>query len=222
VKTSSCLFRSLAILSLGVVAIVSSARAQVTVSWGTESEGRYFADAAGSLLPEGSLVLLGSFAAATDFAGNASDYSYLSSQFTTFSSAFIGDGGFTGVDGALAAASVTSALNRQLSYWAFNAATTGAATEWGIFTQTTGLWTTPNDPFPSSMNTDLVDANVANIGSFAPSLDPLVPSLARTAILNLGPVATVPDSSVGLLNWFAIGATMVSGRMFKRRLGYTI
>jgi len=207
-KTSPFSLRVVAVLSLALIAFAATLKAQITVSWGTESEGRYFATASGSLLPEGSLVRLGSFVASTDFAGHASDLAYLSSQFTVFGTAFIGGGGFTGTPGAFAAANVVPATNTRLSYWAFDAATAAAATQWGIYTETTGLWTTPALA-PGSINTDIVDANLASIGT-------LTATQARTAAF--GAPSNVPDSSLWFLDGLVIGAAVFAGRIFKRRL----
>lgn len=172
-KNRTRLFRALALFSLLLMGGTSLRAVPITVSWGSESEARYFANASGTLLPVGSLVLLGSFAAGTDFAGHAGDYSYLSAQFTQYAVAHIGDGGF-GIPGAFAASSLLNLSSTQLYYWAFDASTALSASQWGVFTQTTGLWTTPGGPAPGSLNTDIADANSASVGS-------LSVELARTA-----------------------------------------
>lgn len=209
---SFCLRHGLSLCALALGAFAGAARAAtITVSWGSESEARYFANASGELLPTGSLVLLGAFAAGTDFAGHASDYGYLAGQFTLFGTAYIGDGGF-GYDGALAAASAVDALDTQLSYWAFNAPTAAAATQWGIFTQTAGLWTTPVIA-PGSMNTDIADANLAYVGS-------LVTDLALTTIVNPGGGGDrpVPDGSFLALDLLAAGLALYLSRRLRHQL----
>ncbi len=78
------------VLAFAATALASSA--QITVSWGSDAEVRAFASSSGSLLPVGSLLRLGTFAAGTDFSNLS--YSYLDSQFTQYGTAAIGDGGY--------------------------------------------------------------------------------------------------------------------------------
>jgi len=186
-----------------------------TVSWGSEAIERLFADSQGDYLAFGSLALLGTFDPSTDFATYATDYDYLSGKFTLFGEAKIGDGGFYDpngdpaqwIYGGFGAVADVNSLDTQLFYWLFNAPTAVAATEWGIFTNISGLWTTPAS-LPESMQTDIVQGDFAHVGE-------LTETLALTAFARN---VSVPDaSSTGALLLFALALCTATERRKNRR-----
>ena len=147
------------------VALASAASAQITAFFGNADEVRTFTNASGTNLAAGSLVRLGSFAAGTDF--STGSISYLDSQFTQYGSSTIGNG-YAGLAGYMDASTTNAPVSAKLYYWVFNAPTTVAATQIGIFSNTGTLWTTPANA-PDTVFTDLSTANLANFGTLTPS-----------------------------------------------------
>ena len=139
------------------------------VDWGNSTIGNGLGLADGTLVPAGDLVRVGSFdITPTQIAANASDLSYLNSNFTEFADTTVGSGNPFGdgstPDGYWAATSInlTTTLGiagDQIYYWAFNASTLDAATQDGIFTDPSSAnWIFPADvAIPNSTTTDLGD-----------------------------------------------------------------
>lgn len=145
-------------------ALVSGSFAAISVTWGNSNETYTFADSKGVDLSTGSLILLGTFSAQTDFVTFGKDLAYLQSHFTSFDSASIGSGGYGELDGYFVDGATVAALSTPLYYWVFNASTAAGATEWGVVTS--AAWVTPaNDPDILITDLDQAVASGAKVGS---------------------------------------------------------
>jgi hypothetical protein len=152
-------------VAVSLICVAGLLADSTTANWGAQIfNGVGTAD--GTPLPNGSndLILLGSF----DFnnsqiIANGSNEPFLASHFTTFATAVIGqgdpngsgsasDGYWTAVDNN--SASLLSLQNKEIFYWVFNAATAGAATQYGIFTNPSlSSWTFPDDTSVAQVST---------------------------------------------------------------------
>lgn len=187
----------LSILAFAAAALASSA--QITVSWGNDAEVVKLASSSGSLLPVGSELLLGSFAAGTDFSNTS--YTYMSSQFTQYGVSAVGDGGY-GVPGLFVASATASApTSTKLYIWSFNASTAASATQWGIFSTSGTTWTTASSA-PDVLAVDISQATTADFGS-------LSASLAMTSAV------PEPSTYAAILGFVTLG--LVGYRRFRRR-----
>jgi hypothetical protein len=142
----------------------------VSVSWGAQNSNG-LGDAAGSELPIGDLIRIGSFTLTdAQVQAAASNFSALNAAFVQYGTAAVGDGfGFAAHWAAVTSASTDSlGINgHRIYYWAFNAPSTGAATQYGVFTSTSPDWVFPSDgSIPNTTTTDLEQVDKILIGGF--------------------------------------------------------
>lgn len=219
------------ILALTVCAVLQAQAQTASVIWGAYTSNG-IGDATGNPLPNGSndLVLLGTFKGLTNsqIASMASNETALMSQFTSYGTGVVGDGlpGGPGPasngyweDTTLASTNALSIQTLQIYYVVFNAATMGAATQYGIFTDPgNAAWTFPADTaIPNSTITDLSDvphdATGILYGSFGTgtSLDGASP------LYNLKSFTAVPEPSVSLLLISSLGGAGIFANLRRRR-----
>ena len=154
---------------IGLVGLGIAATAKAdTVTWGAQITNGV-GTATGTPLPNGSndLILIGGFNISNaQITANGSNEAFLLSHFTEFGSAVIGQGSPNGAGSAsdgywgavtTASADPISLQNTQIFYWVFNSATTGAASQYGIFTAPGNpTWVFPDDnTLPDTTITDL-------------------------------------------------------------------
>jgi PEP-CTERM motif len=212
-----------AVISLGITILASTTYAS-TVSWGAaESNGVGLAD--GTPLPAGDLVWLGSFMTLTNaqVANDMSmgDVSAVLSDFQQFGPGSTIGTGAGGLDGYWSANDTTSAnavslQNKEIFYFVFNAPTTGAATQYGIFTNTSlPSWVFPDDnAIPNTTTTDLSqvphDSSGILWGNFGTG------SALGFPLYNLAPIAAVPEpSTYALAALGALGLVLLRRRLVK-------
>lgn len=185
-KTS--LISKIAALSL-CLGTVTSAQA-ITVSWGA-AQSNGIADATGTPIPVGDLVLLGSFGTLTPDQIRTVSFATLQANFINYDPVIarhVGDGspvsggttptaadaGFF-FEGNDTNSSMTLGLTNQTVYmWIVNATTLGAATQEGVFTAAfngatatiRSNWIFPSDTaIPNTINPDLADVNPYTTGT---------------------------------------------------------
>lgn len=156
-------------------ALASTSLVAIGVDFGlNQTSLRFRLSNASTFVSDGSLIRVGSFTGGFNFAANQDSFAALDAGFTEL------DGGSnTSVVGSIFGTpgyalgeaqnhdlGFTALNNQDVYIWVFNAATTGAATEWGIFSSTT--WSDfPVQDGLTTVSLDMADANItANVGSF--------------------------------------------------------
>jgi len=203
------------LLLTGAVALSSFVTAEASqVTWGAAiSNG--VGDASGNPLPIGDLVLLGHFNLTdAQITANGSNEAFLMQNFVQYASAFIGDGAPAGPNpsdnqGYWLANSVNSSntlsiQNTQIYYWVFNAATAGAASQYGIYTNPTSTaWKFPDDTaIPPTTITDLSDVQHTVQGILWGSFGTGISKDNVSPLYNLAPIpepSTVSLTAFGLV-----------------------
>jgi len=200
-----------------------------TVDWGTATSN-VLGDKNGNLAANTGTVRLGYFSGLTDVqiasAAAEGNKISLSGSFQTFDSVSIGTG-YGGLAAAWTKSSVnltTSFAGKQIYYFALNAGTVAAATQWGIFTKSAdAAWTFPSDsPSPGSAVNDLsqVPQNPTGIlaGSFGPQTDGggYFTGGAGATLYKMSEISAVPEPAT-----FATGAmlALVAAGARRRRRG---
>ena len=195
------------------------------VTWGAANDNGV-ADVTGTVLPIGDLVEVGGFKTLSNSqvtldmaAGNVAA---VLSDFQVFGTDTIGDG--TGIpgywfDGTVTSANALSLQNKSIYYFVFNSATTGSATQYGIFTGSNNsnssiaaAWTFPDDSAnPNTTATDIDQVQNPNgilWGTFGPG------SANGFTTYDLAPaLSVVPEPSTISL----MGSALAGGLFFLRR-----
>lgn len=208
---------------LASVCLTCAANAS-TVTWGAyETNGVGITDANGTPLPLGDVVLLGHFnLTPAQIIANGNNEAFLLSNFVTFATGHIGDGSPNGLgnnngyweDTSTASSNALGLQNLAIDYWVFNATTTNAATQYGIFTGTANsipsiaaAWKFPDDTsIPPTTITDLSDVPHDSTGIYWGSYNGTGTSGDGVSPLYyLAPFSSVPEPST----WIA-GALIAS------------
>jgi hypothetical protein len=200
---------------------VSSSYATVSVTWGTSST-TYLSDSGGAAddatqLASGDLLEIGTFATAPGSVTLANVQSVLSS-FEVFGSGTIDPS----VPGSFSITSANTAgvtfTGKQIYLVAYNAATTGAATEAGIFYASIASWTMPADGPTANTTIDPGDLFGANNGVSATLganghvvYGNTAFDAAGYSLLDTAPI--VPEPST----WMLVGTGLIGLLGFRRR-----
>lgn len=180
----------------------------ITVSFGGGFGMNTFQDSTSSTLPAGMLVRVGNFASGNAFVtANATNFAALNADFTAL------DGGANtsltgsifGNPGKLIGSAQDNnvgftALNGLKAYvWVFNAATTGAATEWGIFESSTwGTFPAQGGGVGDALSLGMTDVNITALvgtwGAGTTQLASAVPEPSTYALI-------IGASTLGLAYW---------------------
>ncbi len=201
----------------GTLALTLSAGQASQVTWGAYTSNGV-GDASGTPLPIGDIILLGHFNLTdAQIAANGNNEAFLMANFVQYASAFVGDGAPAGPNPAdnlgywLAnsnnSSNSLSIQNTQMYYWVFNASTTQAASQYGIFTNPTAAsWKFPDDnAVPPTTITDLSDVQHTSQGILWGGYGTGTSKDAVSPLFNLKAFAAVPEPStlalltVGLL-----------------------
>lgn len=106
-------------------------------------------------------------------------------------------------------------VGQRIHYWTFDASSIGAATQWGIFTNTTSAaWVFPSDsPLPGSTNTDLSNVPTNSTGIIVGTFGGGPDANFGTDIYRMSTLVTpVPEPST-----FAVGFFLAMAAMGLRR-----
>ncbi|MDQ3200484.1 MAG: hypothetical protein M3Q46_15090, partial [Verrucomicrobiota bacterium] len=130
------MFRRAIALFLAVFVAASAQAAQV--NWGA-SETNSVALSTGTLLPVGNLVRVGSFSITdAEIIANKTNFSFLTSKFTEFGHAAVGDnvGGLAGLwfANTTASSNALGIANKRIYYFLYNVPSGSTPTQIGIYT----------------------------------------------------------------------------------------
>lgn len=134
--------KKLSILLFAAICAVT-AKAAIDITVVSNGATAFYQQANSSALVDGSLVRVGYFNEANIAGFSAGDWATLATveaQFTELTTFAAASGNVLGTNSGIAHPGNTGA---PLYTWVFNAATTGAATEWGVFGSSS--WTVPAD-----------------------------------------------------------------------------
>ena len=191
---------STTIIVCSIITTVHAAQVTVSSAFG----GRQAVDAASSVLPNGNLVLVGTFATPANITNGTFATVSANAGWSQFSASSLAISSISTNGGKITGSltdNVETSFNGKLLYvWIFNASTTGAATQEGIFssstwgnfpTQAGGVGDTITYSFTSDAN--LVASN--SVGSTSASqakLVTIIPEPSTYALLGTGLLTAVP------------------------------
>ena len=187
--------------------VVGSPRAEAEqVDFG--AIGNFMRLANNSIVPNGSIVMLGSFPTGFDFTANTT-FAQLSAAFTPYgltTTADAGSGGTPGQFFASAGPILPGVAGDRLFMWIFNSPVAATATQWAIISNPSVAWTRP----VSGLTFTGIDASDA--GTFVPvgALGSIAGGSGSGGDVILGIV--VPEPSTYLLGLIGAGAMLAMRR----------
>lgn len=164
-----------------------------------------------TLVPNGDIVMLGSFPTGFDFTVNTT-FAQLTAAFTLYGTTVIGDAGsgFTPGEFFSSAGPVLPGVaGDRLYIWMFNSAVPANATQWAIISNPAAAWTRP----VSGLTLNSIDASDA--GTFVP-IGALGSINGGTFDIRLG-IVVIPEPSVMLLGALGLGLGLMALRARRAR-----
>ena len=161
--------KKLVIMAVAAVLSIATANA-ITVNWSAQVSAFLTLQGGTTGDPSGSLIELGILSGATEaqMTANQNNISFLTSHFSVWQTDVVGNG--TGIDGSWSVSSGAPGagfFNSQIYILAFDAPTSGAADQVGLYSNTAGNWKYSADD-SGSTSIDLSDAGLYEvIGSFS-------------------------------------------------------
>ncbi len=219
-------FLLIAALALTITGLDSAHAGSVT--WSAASDNG-FADAAGTKLLAGDLLLLGAFDIPdSTIQANSGNVAFLTSHFTTYGTSTIGNnvGGLPGFffknsTGNLDTTTPFAVAGLRIYIWAFNTPTTTSATQQGIFSlNNSSAWQFPHEnDNPNTTSVDLTDLTDGLGTALTPDADLVIgdfrQGVGNTLDFNL---ALVPEPSTYALALVGgVGLLLARRRAVKSR-----
>lgn len=190
-------------LATFVVVLWASHASAMSQEWDA-AQTRFLTSPGGTTgLPSGDLLKLGilSGATAADMAGNQDSLAFINAHFSTWATGLVGDG-VGSIDGAWQISSSSPGagfFSTQLYILAYNAATAGAATQVGLYTNPS--WISPDSDGAASQSFDLGDAGVqAIIGTLTSGTCTSPGDIAGGDAASLRALPPIPPCSVTTTN----------------------